>query len=107
MKLLFRLCGLLLVLACLPAMAQSSSPKVSKIEIKHVGPQSVSDDLIRANIRVKPGDPYLLGSINEDIRTLFATGQFYDIRTERAEGPDGVILTYVLQGNPQLIAIKF
>ena len=106
MKLLLRLCGLLLVLACLPALAQSSV-KVFKIEIKHVGPQSVSDDLIRANIRVKPGDAYIRGTIDEDIRTLYATGQFYDIRVNEDNGSDGVTLTYVLQGNPRLVAIKF
>jgi outer membrane protein insertion porin family len=107
MKFLPRLCGLLLVLACLPAMAQNSSLKVSKIEIKHIGPQSVSDDLIRANIRVKPGDPYLRAAIDEDVRTLYATGQFYDIRVTDQNTPDGVILTYVLQGNPRLTSIKF
>src|SRR4051812_44042469 len=106
MKLLLRLCGLLLVFACLPAMAQSSL-KVSKIEIKHVGPQSVSDDLIRANIRVKPGDAFIRGAIDEDVRTLYATGQFYDIRVTDATGPDGVVLTYVLQGNPVLVTVKF
>ena len=47
--------------------------KVAKVEIEHVGPQSVSDELIRANIRVKPGDPYLRAAIDEDIRTLYAT----------------------------------
>jgi len=107
MKLLLRLCGLLLVLACLPATAQNSSLKVSKIEIKHIGPQSVSDDLIRANIRIKPGDPYLRAAVDEDIRTLYATGQFYDIRVTDASVADGVVLTYVLQGNPRLTAIKF
>ena len=54
MKLLLRLCGLLLVLACLPATAQISSLKVAKVNIEHVGPLSVSDELIRANIRIKP-----------------------------------------------------
>ena len=39
--------------------AQFSSAKVARIEIKHVGPRAASDDLVRANIRVKPGDPYL------------------------------------------------
>jgi outer membrane protein insertion porin family len=107
MKFLFRLCGLLLVLACLPATAQISSLKVSKIVIKHIGPQSVSDDLIRANIRIKPGDPYLRAAIDEDVRTLYATGQFYDIRVTDEATPDGVILTYVLQGNPRLVSIKF
>ncbi|HEX4263387.1 MAG TPA: outer membrane protein assembly factor BamA [Verrucomicrobiae bacterium] len=107
MKFLFRLCGLLLVLACLPASAQISSLKVSKIVIKHIGPQSVSDDLIRANIRVKPGDPYLRAAIDEDVRTLYATGQFYDIRVTDDNTPSGVTLTYVVQGNPRVVAIKF
>jgi outer membrane protein insertion porin family len=107
MKFLFRLCGLLLVLACLPVTAQISSLKISKIVIKHIGPQSVSDDLIRANIRVKPGDPYLRAAIDEDVRTLYATGQFYDIRVTDDVAADGVTLTYVLQGNPRLVAIKF
>ena len=107
MKLLLRLCGLLLVLACLPATAQNSSLKVSKIEIKHIGPQSVSDDLIRANIRVKPGDPYLRAAIDEDIRTLYATGQFYDIRVTDSVTADGTTLTYVLQGNPRLTTVIF
>jgi len=64
MKLLFRLCGLLLVLACLPATAQPSL-KIAKVAIEHVGPLSVSDELIRANIRVKPGDLYLRAAVDE------------------------------------------
>jgi len=108
MKFLLRLCGLFLVLVCLPATAQLSPLKVSKVEIQHVGPLSVSDELIRANIRVKPGDFYLPAAVNEDIRTLYATGQFYDIRVQSTNAPDGgVIVTYVLQGNPTLVDIKF
>ncbi len=107
MKSLLRLCGLLLVLACLPASAQISSLKVSKIEIKHIGPQSVSDDLVRANIHLKPGDTYVRMAVDDDVRTLYATGQFYDIRVTDQESPDGVVVTYILQGNPTLTAIKF
>lgn len=107
MKVLLRLCGLLLALACLPALAQFSSLKVAKVIIKHVGPASTSDDLIRANIRLKPGDLYTRGAVDEDVRTLYATGQFYDIRVTDETTPDGVVLTYILQGNPRLTAIKF
>jgi outer membrane protein insertion porin family len=107
MKFLLRLCGLFLVLACLPATAQFSSLKVAKVAIEHVGPQSVSDELTRANIRVKPGDPYLRAAVDEDIRTLYATHQFYDIRIKTDDSPEGIVLTYVLQGNPQLVAVKF
>ena len=107
MKLFRRLCGLFLVLACLPALAQSSSLKVARVEIKHVGPASVSDDLIRANIRVKPGDSFTRGAVDEDVRTLYATGQFYEIRVTDDITPEGVVVTYILEGNPKLTVIKF
>jgi outer membrane protein assembly factor BamA len=77
MKLLFRLCGLFLFFVLLPSVVgQVSSLKVSKIEIKHVGPPAVSDDLIRANLRTKVGEPYLRAAVDEDIHNLYATGQF-------------------------------
>jgi outer membrane protein insertion porin family len=107
MKILQRLCGLFLVLVCLPALAQIAPPKVTKVEIKHVGPASVSDDLIRANIRIKPGDLFVRGAVDEDVRTLYATGQFYDIRVTDEPTADGVVVTYIVQGNPTLAVIKF
>ena len=108
MKSLLRLCGLVLVLAGLPAArAQIAAPKIAKVEIKHLGPASVSDELIRANIRVKPGDLYLPGAVDEDVRNLYATGLFYNVRITREDGPGGVILTYIVQGNPRLTEIRF
>src|SRR5436190_21981067 len=107
MKLLFRLCGVLLLLALLPnAQAQPSSSKVSRIEIKHIGPAAVSDDLIRANIRVKSGDPYLPTAIDDDVRNLYAPGLFYNVRVGQEMTRDGVVLTYAVQGNPKLTEIK-
>src|SRR5204863_3975725 len=104
-----RLCGLLLLFAHLPcAWGQASSGKISKIEIKHVGPAAVSDELIRANIRVKVGDDYLRTKLNDDVRNLYATGVFYNIRVAPpGVTPDGVILTYVVQGKPRLTEINF
>ena len=49
MKFALRLCGLFLLFICLPAAwGQISSLKVYRIEIKHIGPQAVSDNFIRA-----------------------------------------------------------
>ncbi|HWH71735.1 MAG TPA: POTRA domain-containing protein, partial [Candidatus Sulfotelmatobacter sp.] len=108
MKLLLRLCGVLLLLGCLaPAWAQLGPSKVAKVDIKHVGPASVSDSLIRANIRVKPGDSYLPGTVDEDVRNLYATGLFYNIRVSADTTPEGVALTYIVQGNPRLTDIRF
>src|SRR6266436_2248992 len=103
-----RLACVLLFLACLPlAQAQLGAVKVAKIEIKHVGPSAVSDELIRSNIRLKPGDPYLRATVDDDVRNLYSTGFFYNIRVAEDNTPDGVVVTYIVQGKPRLTEIKF
>jgi outer membrane protein insertion porin family len=89
------------------AHAQFSGPKINKIEIRHRGPVTVSDDLIRANIRVKVGDPYLVAAVDDDVRNLYATGFFYNIQIAREENPNGFTLVYVLQEKPRLTELKF
>src|SRR5437667_3578374 len=99
---------LLLVLApgWLALLAAQTGLVVEKIEIKHVGPPAVSDDLVRANIHIKAGDPYNPDATTDDIRTLKATGYFYNIQVavERTDG--GVKLVYVVQGQPVLSDIR-
>jgi len=89
------------------ALAQSSPPKISRIAIKHVGPAAVSDELIRANIRIKPGDPYQPVAVDDDVRNLYSTGLFYNVRVTAERRDDGsLILTYVIQAKPRLTDIK-
>src|SRR5688572_17870017 len=80
---------------------------IKKIDIRHVGPPAASESLIRANIRVKEGETYVRTSVDDDVRSLYTTGFFYNIRvaTEPAEG--GINLVYVLQGKPILTEINF
>ncbi len=108
MKKLFRPERLLWVslLFCLTLFAQTGA-RISTIEIKHVGPAATSDALIRSNIRVKEGDPYQRNRIDEDVKNLYGTGFFYNIRIAQENTADGVKLTYVLQGKPTLNEIKF
>ncbi len=90
------------------AEAQSPEPpKVARVEIKHVGPTAVSDELIRANIRVKQDDPYRRTAVDEDVRNLYATGLFYNIRVAEDSSSQGVVLTYIVQGKPRLTDVKF
>lgn len=96
-----------LLLACGPSFAQFPQTKITKIKIKYIGPPTLSEALVRANIRVREGEPYVPAAIDDDIRTLYATGQFYNIRVTEERTPDGVALTYILQGKPQLAAIQF
>ena len=103
------LAGLFFLLAWLPAgRAQFAGPlKVYRIDIKHIGPPATSDELIRSNLRVKVGDSYLRAAVDDDVRTLYATGFFYNIQVIADNTPDGVILTYKVQGKPRLTDIKF
>ena len=83
------------------------SPKVAKINIKHIGPPAASDELIRSNLRVKAGDEYLRTAVDDDVRNLYATGFLYNIQVDAEETPAGVVLTYKVQGKPRLTAITF
>ncbi len=111
MKRILRLCGLcaLLLWLGMPAvLAQLAPPKVARIDIKHVGRSAVNDELIRANIRIKPGDVYRPGMTDDDVANLYGTGLFYDIRVTADKQPDGsMVLTYVVQDKPTLTDIKF
>jgi outer membrane protein insertion porin family len=87
---------------------ETTAPTIKQINIEHVGPQAASDDLIRANIRVKVGDPYTSTSINNDVATLYSTGYFRNIRVTEDRATDGgVVLTYVVMGKPVLTDIQF
>lgn len=89
------------------ALAQGTAPKVVDVKIEHLGPVSVSDALIRANIRVKPGDLYFPAAVDDDVRTLYGTGLFFNVRVKSDTVPDGVVITYIVQANPRLVEIKF
>ena len=57
MKLFFRLFGICLLLGCAPVVwSQTAGLKVDRVDIKYVGPASVSEQFIRSNIRLKAGD---------------------------------------------------
>jgi outer membrane protein insertion porin family len=108
MKLFFRLFGIWLLLGCATvAWAQTTGPKVDRVDIKFVGPASVSVPFIRANIRLKAGDIYRPSSTEDDVRSLYGTGQFYNIRVSVDQADDGgVVVTYIVQVRPRISEIK-
>lgn len=71
-----------------------------------MGPPAASDELIRANIRVKVGDTYTRTGVDDDVRTLYATGLFYNIRVVEERSVDGISLIYVVQGKPILTDLR-
>lgn len=100
--------GASLLLGCATAAwAQSAGTKIDRVDIKFVGPASVSESFIRSNLKTKAGVSYTPTITQDDIHTLYATGQFYNIRTTVDTADDGgVILTYVVQVRPRITEIK-
>src|SRR5262245_47720333 len=100
----------LIALGAVTAPARAQAParlKITSINIRHVGPRTISDELVFANIRVQPGDPFSELNIKRDIQNLYATRYFYNIRVTEERQADGVALTYFVQANPTLSDIRF
>ncbi len=107
MKLLFARNWPLWLLVFLFTPALFAQQRVESIEVRHVGPAAASDELIRANIRVKVGDTYTRTGVDDDVRTLYATGLFRNIRVLEERTADGIKLAYEVQGKPVLTDISF
>ncbi|KAB2662375.1 MAG: outer membrane protein assembly factor BamA [Verrucomicrobia bacterium] len=103
-----RICAFLVACLQLAALGQEpKGPPVEKIVIRHRGPAAVSEDLVRAHIRVRVGEPYTAASIDEDVRNLYATGYFRNVQVGAESSDKGVTLVYEVQGKSVITEIRF
>lgn len=107
MNKLFRYALLIVLLGAAHGAMGAAPSDVKKIEIKQVGPQAVSESLIRANIRVKEGDPFNRLAVDDDVRNLHSTGYFDNIRIVEDASAEGVTVTYVLVNKMRVTDIRY
>ena len=92
----------LLGLLALPAGAQMAAPPagpvVKSVSVEYVGPETISRERVLANIKTKVGDAYSERLAEEDVKTLFATGDVANVRIFAQPQDDGVKVTVLLQG---------
>ena len=70
---------------------------IHSIDIQYVGPQTVSRERIVSQMRSKVGQPYSDTTVENDIKTLYTTGDVQNVRIfGQAEG-DGVKVIVVVQ----------
>lgn len=62
------------------ATVAPSGPVVRQIVIQYAGPETVSRERILANMRTAVGRPYSEQAVEEDIRSLYATGNITNVR---------------------------
>jgi outer membrane protein insertion porin family len=107
-RLLLRLTLFVLGLICFAGPPEARAQfTITKIVVTNIGPQDISESLVRANIRTKEGEPYNRASVDDDVRNLYATGHFFEVRVAEERTEQGLTLIYVLKGRPTLTDILF
>ncbi len=94
-----KLCLVLsLASALFPVRVAAQTPEeglpVASIQIQ--GNQLVSTQLIRAQIRIREGAPFVAADVQKDIERLFALGYFSDIKADVSREDDKVTVTYIV-----------
>jgi outer membrane protein insertion porin family len=89
-----------------PPAGAPPAPTVRAIDIQYAGPQTVSKEKIMANIRTRVGRPYSQQSVEDDIRSLYATGNVSNVRIFGEPVSDGVKVVIVVAGKAQISAVE-
>ncbi len=79
-----------------PAQRQQS-PIVRQIEIQYAGPATLSRQRILSNMKTIVGQPYSEQTVEDDVRSLYATGLVTNVRIYGEPLPDGVKVIVVVQ----------
>ena len=80
-----------------PAKPQRSN-KIVEVQVK--GNQIISTALILNQMKSQKGGPLIQNDVNEDVKRLYKTGYFQDIRIEVEELADGIRLVVLVNEKP-------
>ena len=83
-----------------PRDPRLSGPRVTDIVIDYVGPKSVSESVIFSNMRTAVGQAYSDIIVEEDVRNLFNTGLFTNLRIFSEPYKGGVRVRVIVQPRP-------
>jgi outer membrane protein insertion porin family len=91
---------------------QEAKPKevgrmVKEVEVRFSGARTVNDSVVLANMRTKVGEPFTQTNSEDDVRALYATGLFANVRLIQEPMGDGVRVVVLVQGKPKLKDILF
>lgn len=95
------LLGVVLILSCgVPLMAQmpGQAPTIKEIDVQFVGPTTLSKERVLDNLATKPGALFNERLVEEDIKSLYATGNVSNARIFAEPMAGGLKVTVLLQG---------
>ena len=82
----------------LSAQASSQAPLIKEIDVQFVGPNTLSKERVLDNLATKVGAPYNDRLVEEDIKSLYATGGVSNARIFAEPVTGGLRVTVLLQG---------
>ena len=93
----------LLLLACLPAGAQTAVIE----DIRWEGLRRIPKDTMNARILSKPGDPYEPEVLKRDFQAIWNTNFFEDVKMEVEDGAKGKIIYFIVTERSLIRRIEY
>ncbi len=105
----FLAAGLCLGQGLQPAMMAGApaQPKVAEVKVKLDGPQRVEQSAVLAHVRLRAGMVYDQQLVDQSIRSLYETGLYDFVESQRETGAHGVVLTFSLVPKFRVSAVIF
>ncbi|RJQ13707.1 MAG: outer membrane protein assembly factor BamA [Nitrospiraceae bacterium] len=88
-----------------PAVSAESGPLVKSVELQDN--RKISAETILAKIKSSVGGPFSKNTVQEDIKRLYGTGYFDDIRVEIDSFEGGIKLVFIFTEKPTISSIDF
>jgi len=93
---------------CAQAFAQADQSQEQRVvDIRVRGNNAVSTATILTRLKIQAGDVFDEGSLNKELKRLYATGYFADVSVETEERPEGVVITFIIMEKPIIKAVEF
>ncbi len=88
--------------ARLPAQTAGQTPTIQQIDVQFVGPTTLSKERVLDNLATKVGMPYNERLVEEDVKSLYATGNVSNARIFAEPVSGGLKVTVLLQGSASI-----
>lgn len=82
-------------------------PRGLVVGVQLAGNRTVKDTLIRQQIKTKRDRMYDPRTLQDDVRRLYATKLFHDVRVQKEQRPEGVLVTFQFVERPTIDEVKF
>jgi outer membrane protein insertion porin family len=94
------------IVCCLASSQAQQSGQIIE-EITPVGNRRIPAETIRAKIYTRAGDVYDEGALERDLRSVWNTGYFEDVRIEKEASPKGWRILFYVREKPTIRTIEY